>query len=140
MKQIAVVFLFGVLLLTVPGHAVADHHGVKIAEKKGIGNYLTDARGMTLYWFKKDTPGKSACTGPCIQMWPIYYRPEVAPQQGLTMADFGTITRKDGTQQTTFRGYPLYYWAGDQKPGDTNGQGVNGAWFVIDPGNFPPGK
>ncbi|MGW8323142.1 MAG: hypothetical protein ACWGSD_16460, partial [Thermodesulfobacteriota bacterium] len=45
--------------------------------------------------------------------------------------------RDDGTKQSTFRGYPLYYWSGDEKEGDTNGQGVKNVWFVIDPGNFP---
>jgi len=52
--------------------------------------------------------------------------------------DFGTITREDGKKQTTFRGYPLYYWGGDKAQGDTAGQGVNNVWYVIDPANFPP--
>jgi len=52
--------------------------------------------------------------------------------------DFGTITREDGKKQTTFRGYPLYYWAGDKAPGDTKGQGVGNVWYVIDPTKFPP--
>lgn len=113
-------------------------HAVKKATKDGAGTYLTDAKGMTLYWFKKDSPGTSACAGPCVEKWPIYFREKVAAGDGLKGEDFGTITRGDGKKQTTFRGYPLYYWAGDKDPGDAKGQGVNNVWYVIDPANFPP--
>jgi len=120
------------------GVAMGMHHAVKVQEKQGIGSYLTDTEGKTLYWFKKDSPGKSACTGPCLEKWPEYYRETVVPPKGVEASDFGTITREDGKKQTTFRGYPLYYWANDKQPGDTTGQGVNDVWFVIDPAKFPP--
>jgi predicted lipoprotein with Yx(FWY)xxD motif len=138
MKRYQVVFIALLSLVVFSGLAMAMHHEVKIAEKEGIGKYLTDTEGKTLYWFKKDSPGKSACSGPCVDKWPIYFREKVKPSKGVSKDDFGTITREDGKKQTTFRGYPLYYWAGDAKTGDTNGQGVNGVWFVINPGVFPP--
>ena len=125
------------LCLFIPTAAFANHHAIKIAKKDGIGAYLTDAEGKTLYWFKKDAPGQSACAGPCVEKWPLYYREAVAPPEGTAAADFATIQRADGKPQTTFRGYPLYYWVND-KPGDTAGQGVNNIWYVIDPANFPP--
>lgn len=120
------------------GAAHAMDHAVRKATKDGVGSYLADAKGMTLYWFKKDSPGKSACSGPCVANWPIYYRESVAAGEGTRAEDFGTITREDGKKQTTFRGYPLYYWSGDKAAGDTKGQGVNGVWYVVDPGSFPP--
>jgi len=120
------------------GIADADNHAVTVAEKEDIGKYLTDAKGMTLYWFKKDVPGKSNCTGGCVEKWPLYFREKVAPSAGLKTDDFGTISREDGKKQTTFRGYPLYYWFQDTKPGDASGNKVNDVWFVIDPSNFPP--
>lgn len=118
--------------------AMAAHHAVKIHEKEGVGKYLTDTEGKSLYWFKKDAPGTSACAGPCVEKWPIYYRDAVKAPEGLKAEDFGTITRGDGSKQTTFRGYPLYYWVNDKQAGDTSGQGVNNVWYVIDPANFPP--
>jgi predicted lipoprotein with Yx(FWY)xxD motif len=132
-------FLF-VALLVVGwiGVVYADNHAVKVVEKEGIGKYLTDAKGMTLYWYKKDMPGKSACVGPCIERWPVYYRDAVDPPVGVKAEEFGTITREDGKKQTTFRQYPLYYWVKDEKPGDTSGDKVNDVWFVVDPGSFPP--
>jgi predicted lipoprotein with Yx(FWY)xxD motif len=54
----------------VTGVASADHHAVKVAKRDGAASYLTDLKGMTLYTFKKDTPGKSACEGACVDNWP----------------------------------------------------------------------
>ena len=48
----------------------------------------------------------------------------------------GTTRRSDGTEQVTYDGHPLYLYVGDQKAGDTNGQGVNafGAlWYALSP-------
>lgn len=125
----------GVLALGV-GAVMGMHHEIKIKEKTGVGKYFTDTEGKTLYWFKKDSPGKSACTAACVDKWPIYYRETVAAPKGIEGKDFGTITREDGKKQTTFRGYPLYYWVNDKQPGDTTGQAVNNVWFVINPDNF----
>ena len=128
------VFVF----LAICGGALAMDHAVKKMTKDGVGSYLVDAKGMTLYWFTKDSPGKSACAGPCVEKWPIYYRDKVAAGEGTKAEDLGTITREDGKKQSTFRGYPLYYWMNDKGPGDTKGQGVNNVWYVIDPSKFPP--
>lgn len=135
MKQI--IGLVIALLLVGSGIAQAKHHEVKVAEKAGIGKYLTDTEGMSLYFFTKDSVGKSACSGECIARWPIYFRDKVAVGAGLKESDFATIVREDGQKQSTFRGYPLYYWMGDGKAGETTGQGVGNVWFVIDPAKFP---
>ena len=128
----AILAVFTVVLLAA-GSAYADHHAVKVAKKDGVGSYLTDINGMTLYYFKKDSAGKSACEGPCVQNWPLYYRETVAPKDGLTAGDFGMITRTDGKKQTTYKGMPLYYFFKDKKPGDTLGQGVKDVWYVVNP-------
>ena len=138
MKRIIGSVLFLGFLAAAVAPAFAEHHAVKIAKKDVVGSYLTDTEGKALYWFKKDTVGKSACAGPCLEKWPLYFRETVKAPEGVKAEDFGTITREDGQKQTTFRGFPLYYWANDKAAGDTLGQGVNSVWFVIDPANFPP--
>jgi len=137
MKKVAIVLAVLVMLFLGVAIGTAMHHAVKIQEKAGMGKFLSDTEGKTLYWFKKDAPGKSACSGPCVEKWPVYYRESVAAPTGIQADDFGTITRDDGRKQTTFRGYPLYYWVNDKQSGDTNGQGVNNVWQVINPDNFP---
>lgn len=106
---------------------------VEIKTKEDIGNYLTDENGMTLYLFKKDTPGKSACTGPCVAKWPLFTADSVTVPEGVKAADFGEINRPDGKKQTTYKGLPLYYFYMDVRAGDTTGQGVNNVWFVVAP-------
>ncbi len=137
MKLLASLLSFAFLALTA-GPALADHHALKVAKKDGVGAYLVDTKGLALYWFKKDTAGRSSCAGPCVEKWPLYHRDAVKAPEGVKAEDFGTITRDDGKKQTTFRGFPLYYWAGDKAAGDTLGQGVNSVWYVVDPANFPP--
>jgi predicted lipoprotein with Yx(FWY)xxD motif len=136
-KMIGSLVIVGILLFGICA-AMGMHHAIKIQEKEGIGKYLSDTEGKALYWFKKDSPGKSTCSGQCLEKWPLYYRETVAAPKDIKAGDFGTITREDGKKQTTFRGYPLYYWFNDKKAGDTYGQGVNKVWFVIHPDNFPP--
>lgn len=122
----------GALLITA-GTALADHHAVKVAKKDGVGSHLVDTQGMTLYVFRKDSPGKSACEGDCVARWPLYHREAVSAKDGLEAGKFGTITRADGKKQTTYQGMPLYHFAGDKAPGDTNGHGVKDVWFVATP-------
>ena len=113
--------------------ACADNHAVKVAKNGALGSYLTDAKGMTLYYFKKDTMGKSACAGDCVVKWPLYFREKVSSLDGLKGADFGEIKRDDGKMQSTYKGMPLYYFVKDAKPGDTTGQDVNNVWYVVTP-------
>lgn len=96
-----------------------------------LGKILTTADGMTLYLFTPDSGGKSACTGGCAQAWPPLVGPGT-PAAGLDASDFSTIKRDDGSDQVTFYGHPLYTFASDKKPGDTNGQGSGGKWFAVD--------
>ena len=42
----------------------------------------------------------------------------------------GTVPRPDGSTQVTHDGMPLYYYSGDTQAGQTNGQGVQGIWYV----------
>lgn len=106
---------------------------VEIKSKDGIGSYLADEKGMTLYLYTMDTPGKSACAGPCVEKWPLFIADKVTVPDGVKAADFGVMTREDGKQQTTYKGLPLYYFVNDVKAGDTTGQGLNSVWYVVAP-------
>jgi predicted lipoprotein with Yx(FWY)xxD motif len=98
------------------------------------GTVLTDAKGLTLYWFAKDTSASSACTGACAAAWPpVTGMPQAASGVALT-GKLGEIKRPDGTMQATYHGHPLYTFQGDTAPGQTNGNGLTGfgaKWSVI---------
>jgi predicted lipoprotein with Yx(FWY)xxD motif len=97
------------------------------------GLILVDARGMTLYYFAKDTPGAgtSVCTGTCLSTWPAFHASAILVVPPLEASNFATITRADGGKQTTYLGWPLYYYSGDTNRGDTKGYGINNVWYVI---------
>ena len=120
------------------GQGAGGSDAPQIKTKEGIGNYLTDGKGLTLYYFKKDTPGRSACTGPCLEKWPVYYAEKLKAPAGSDPKNFGEFTREDGKKQSTFKNWPLYHFSGDKNPGDTNGQGAKDAWYVINPITIEP--
>jgi predicted lipoprotein with Yx(FWY)xxD motif len=87
---------------------------------------LTDAKGMTLYTFDRDSAGKSACNGPCATNWP----PLAAGAEAKASGDWTVVNRDDGTKQWAYKGKPLYTWTKDAKPGDMTGDGVNSVWHT----------
>jgi predicted lipoprotein with Yx(FWY)xxD motif len=115
------------------GPAQTAPYSVNIANRPGLGSYLTNGTGWTLYTFARDIPANvtSRCMGPCVRNWPLYYAatPLVLPS-GLDASSFTVVTRADGGKQLAFKGWPLYYFRNDTKPGDTNGQGFLNLWSV----------
>ena len=93
------------------------------------GLTLTDAKGMSLYTFDKDSAGKSACNGPCATNWPVL-KAEASDQAS---DNYTIITRDDGGKQWAYKGKPLYEFAKDTKPGDVTGDGVNSVWHIAAP-------
>lgn len=109
---------------------------VMIGKSAELGGYLTDSEGRTLYYFDKDIPQSSACTESCLANWPAYDATAGNVPSTLNAADFGTITRPDGSKQAAFKGYALYYFVKDTKHGDAAGQNINQVWFTVDPAKF----
>jgi predicted lipoprotein with Yx(FWY)xxD motif len=95
-----------------------------------LGEILVDAEGRTLYAFTKDKGDQSACSGECATNWPALTGTATAGT-GAQASLLSTSMQPNGTSQVTYDGRPLYYFAGDAKPGDTNGQGVGDVWFVL---------
>jgi predicted lipoprotein with Yx(FWY)xxD motif len=96
-----------------------------------LGTVLVDGTAMTLYAFTPDNAADPTCYDTCEASWPVLTGASVTAGAGLTAADFGTVTRKDGSAQVTFKKWPLYHFAGDAAAGDVKGQGVGGKWYVL---------
>ena len=128
---------------TVPSSATSMDAGaaVSISTHKGpMGTYLTGANGRSLYLFAGDTGGTSACYGACATNWPPLVGASAQTSGAANDAETGTITRSDGSTQITYGGHPLYYYAGDSKAGETNGQGIDangGKWWLVAPTGQP---
>ena len=111
--------------------APASGETVMVASSS-LGDILADSAGNTLYLFVPDAQGPSVCYDDCETNWPPLVA-GVSAGDGVDGSLLGTVARDDGSQQTTYNGWPLYYFAADAEPGDVNGQGVNDVWFVIGP-------
>ncbi|KQR06851.1 hypothetical protein ASF74_05735 [Arthrobacter sp. Leaf145] len=99
------------------------------------GQIVVDSKGMSLYFFTKDVKdsGTSACTGACLQAWPVFTTTSDAPGVEGVTGTVGTIATPDGKKQVTLNGMPLYYYAKDKAAGDVTGQGVGGVWYLVSP-------
>ncbi len=106
-----------------------------VAARAGdLGTILTTFDGYTLYVFANDvaSSGTSACEGGCASAWPpLTFAGEPNAGEGVT-GELGEVTRSDGTAQLSYNGMPLYLFASDAAPGDTNGKDVPN-WSVAKP-------
>ena len=99
--------------------------------KTSIGPVLANSKGFTLYWYAKDTSMTSACTGGCATAWPpLIGTPKAAMGVRLT-GKLAAITRAGGLTQATYKGHPLYTYAGDTAPGQVKGNGLGGVWHAL---------
>ena len=100
-----------------------------------VGMHIVDKDGKSLYYFSNDVNGSSNCTGGCLTAWPIFYADSTVTtfSTDLQAADFKTILTSTGAKQTTYKGWPLYYYAPNGTPelaGEIKGEGVGNIWFV----------
>jgi predicted lipoprotein with Yx(FWY)xxD motif len=113
------------LLLTAP---LAFAGSLPFASAKTAkGEVLTDAQGMTLYIYDKDSKGMSTCYGDCADDWP----PLIAKTDATASGPYSLVTRRNGQKQWAFKGMPLYFYSDDTAKGQASGDGENGVWHVI---------
>lgn len=106
-----------------------------------IGTYLTNDAGRALYMWDADRGGQSTCYDDCAVEWPpLLVADHAIAGAGVSEDLIGETTRKDGTSQITYGGWPLYYFEPDVNPGDLSGQGDTGfgaVWWVVTPEGKP---
>ncbi|GAA4615382.1 COG4315 family predicted lipoprotein [Saccharopolyspora hordei] len=107
----------------------------------GLGSVLAGPDGRSVYLFEEDRDGQPRCLDACAEDWPPLTTtdppaagPDVAPDL------LGTVVRPDGATQVVYNGHPLYYYVGDDVPGQANGHGVlssGGYWYAVSPAGEP---
>ena len=131
--SVAALVLLGVAVAGATGPPAAAASGGATLKTATIGGVavLTNAKGLTLYWFEPDTPAASRCTGSCVEYWPpVTGNPRAGP--GVT-GKLGAIRRPGGGLQATYDGHPLYTYVGDS-PGQANGNKIDlngGYWYEV---------
>ncbi len=102
----------------------------------GRASDRTDRDGFSLYTFENDRndangdgTGDSDCNAGCAETWPPLYADAGATEAG----PFTIVSRDDETRQWALNGLPLYFYAPDQAPGDTDGEGAGNVWYVARP-------
>jgi len=142
MRSRAIRWILPLLLVLVAGVGVAmaatasmsSNGTVKTAHSSKYGTILVASNGMTLYRYTPDKKNVSTCSGACAAYWPpLVLKAGAKPTagSGATASLLGTTKRSNGAMQVTYAGWPLYYYAGDKKIAQTNGQGFEKTWYVV---------
>jgi predicted lipoprotein with Yx(FWY)xxD motif len=102
-----------------------------------FGDMIIDGGGRTVYLFEADSGTQSTCSGECALTWaPVVVSGAPQTVASAMQSLVGTTARSDGSTQATYAGHPLYYYSGDTKAGDTNGEGLNSfgaGWDMLTP-------
>ncbi|WP_213877965.1 hypothetical protein [Pseudomonas sp. dw_358] len=107
--------------LALPSMALADGPAMM------SGDAMVDHKGMALYTFDKDAPGKSNCNTTCADNWP----PLMAMSTDHPTGMWTIVKRDDGMMQWAYGGKPVYTFAKDASPGDMKGDGMKDVWHVL---------
>jgi predicted lipoprotein with Yx(FWY)xxD motif len=106
-----------------------------IDDRGDLGQIIVDSTGRTVYAFSLDHANEPACYDSCADTWlPLLAKGNPAGGTGIDVAAAATVRRRDGGNQVTYKGIPLYQYAGDKAEKDANGQGLDmfgGEWHVL---------
>jgi predicted lipoprotein with Yx(FWY)xxD motif len=131
---LALILASATVAFATPANAATE---ALLVHGSAYGEVLFDGDGFVLYAVTKDRKGKSRCYGACAKAWPPYVvdaKPSAAA--GADAGRIGVRRRRNGDLQATYGGRPLYYWVGDNEPGDIFCQDVfeyGGRWLVVGP-------
>jgi predicted lipoprotein with Yx(FWY)xxD motif len=102
--------------------------------KSGSKTVLTNAQGLTLYYFDPDTATTAACTGACAQAWPpLLFAGSGQPTAAGSLPGQLTVVKAANGMQVAYNGHLLYTFKEDEKPGTAEGDGLLGKWHVATP-------
>jgi predicted lipoprotein with Yx(FWY)xxD motif len=140
-----IMILAALLTLAVAGTAMAASTGrsarvVSTAKNATLGTtVLVSSSGRTLYSLSVERKGKFICTDKtCLSFWhPLVVKAGITPTGAKSLS---TVRRPDGRRQVTYRGAPLYTFAGDQRRSDAKGEGFKdvGVWHAATTGASAP--
>jgi predicted lipoprotein with Yx(FWY)xxD motif len=106
-----------------------------------FGPVLFDGRNRALYLFTRDPRNQTRCYGACAAAWPPFYakgRPRAG--DGVDRSLLGTIKRRDGRRQVTYKGQALYFYVDDPRGQVLCNDVVEfgGTWYAVDAKGNPP--
>jgi predicted lipoprotein with Yx(FWY)xxD motif len=106
-----------------------------------FGPVLFSGSDRALYLFTRDNKRESRCYGDCAAAWPPFYaRGKPRADDGVDASLLGTVERRDGRRQVTYRGQPLYFYVHDPKRQVlcNDVEEFGGTWFALDAAGEPP--
>ena len=139
----ALISLWLALLVVASVAAASAHAGLSLATSEEHGTHVVSEDGWSVYVFLRDGDEEtSTCVDACAERWPpLLLGTKGDPQyaEGVDLELVGSVVRPDGGVQVTYGGWPLYRFADDAGPGETNGHEIGGVWYLISATGDPIG-
>lgn len=135
MKLVALIALVS-LGLAAAAQAAPNGKAHVAVRSTQYGKVLFTSAGKALYVFEADKGKTSRCYGACAKAWPpLLTKGMAAAGTGIDHMLLGTTMRKDGSDQVTYKGHPLYTYSGDAvgKAGCQHIDAFGALWLVIRP-------
>lgn len=133
MRTMVAALVLVAALLVGAGPAAAAGTRITVSSSK-FGPMVWGPKRQAIYVFQRDKFKASRCTGECAEAWPpVYTTGKPVAGKGARQSLLGSIRRKDGRRQVTYRGRPLYYYA-HERSGEVRCHNVDlhgGLWWVI---------
>lgn len=108
---------------------------LELDDRGDLGTIIVDGSGRSVYAFTTDPLNDPTCYDVCADTWlPLLVKGNPAGGIGIDTAAAGTTPRRDGGDQATYKGHPLYRYAGDKTDKDYAGQGLDlfgGEWHAL---------
>ena len=136
MKLVVLIALVSLGIATAAQAAAPSTHAGVGVRSSQYGKILFTSGGRALYVFEGDKGKTSHCYGACAKSWPpLLTKGAAMAEKGVDHMLLGTTMRKDGTDQVTYKGHPLYTYSGDAvgKAGCQHINAFGALWLVIEP-------
>jgi len=108
---------------------------LELDDRGDLGTIIVDGSGRAVYVFSADQLNNPTCYDVCAETWlPVLAKGDPSGGVGIDAAGAATAPRRDGSNQATYKGHPLYHYAGDKNDKDAAGQGLDlfgGEWHVL---------
>lgn len=134
--KFGVVIALAALAFTAAAQAAPNRAARVAVRSSQYGRVLFTSSGRALYVFEGDKGKTSHCYGTCAKSWPpLLTKGTAVAAAGVDHMLLGTTMRKDGTDQVTYKGHPLYTYSGDTlgKVGCQHINAFGALWLVMEP-------
>jgi predicted lipoprotein with Yx(FWY)xxD motif len=106
---------------------------LRLLQNVKLGKIIVNTAGKTVYMYVPDGSSQTSKVPNALRAtWPrVLSAGNLTVGPGLDKSKIAQYKQPNGKEQVSYSGHLLYTFKGDKKPGQANGQGLGGVWYVV---------